>query len=61
MTNTERVFQEELWREYTADLDQKREKMISLIGKMGADELELMWLKFQEFEMDLFMEQGRTA
>ena len=61
MTNTERVFQEELWREYTADLDQKREKMISLIGKMGADELELMWRKFQEFEMDLFMEQGRTA
>jgi len=61
MTNTERVFQEELWREYTADLDQKREKMIALIGKMGADELELMWRKFQEFEMDLFMEQGRTA
>lgn len=61
MSEQERQYQEELWNEYIADLDQKREKMISLIGKMGADELELMWRKFQEFEMDLFLERGKAS
>lgn len=61
MTEEERKYQDELWQEYTEELNEKRDKMIELIGKMSADELELMWKKFQEFEMDLFMELGRTA
>lgn len=61
MAEEERKYQDELWQEYTEELNEKRDKMIELIGKMGADELELMWKKFQEFEMDLFMELGRTA
>lgn len=53
--------QEELWKEYTQELDEKRDKMISLISKMGADELELMWQKFNEFEMDLFLIRGKAS
>lgn len=60
MTAEERHM-EELWKEYTEDLNEKRDKMISLIQKMGADELELMWKKFQEFEMDLFLDRGRIT
>lgn len=53
--------QEELWKEYTQELDEKRDTMISLISKMGADELELMWQKFNEFEMDLFLIRGKVS
>ena len=49
-------WQEELYKEYTDELDKKKATMIELISKMGADELELMWKKFNEFEMDLFLE-----
>ena len=53
--------QEELWKEYTQELDEKRDTMIELISKMGADELELMWQKFNEFEVDLFLIRGKIS
>lgn len=59
MTSEEQRHQDELWAEYEAELNEKRDKMLSMINAMGADELELMWKKFQEFEMELFINMGR--
>lgn len=61
MTEAEKKHMDELWKEYTKELDEKRDTMIAKIKAMGADELELMWEKFTEFEIDLFINGGAVA